>query len=669
MSQDFLHNNLEKLEKLEEITSKKFKHKKIVFIIFAIFFVLLVAGSFTVNAYGGSHKSTSLPGVYIGNISVGGMTRPMLVKFFEEMNEKLANEGIALNFDVNDEKHNVTVYPVVFGSDQYINLVSINAELAAEQVLSYKKSNNNFVQAIAAIEAKTSKPKISLNDIDIDQKRFSELLVEKLGPFETEARDADIKIEQIKPFHYSVVTSSVGVIFNHNTIDKEIINSWSNLILPDLTLVPLVDRPYITESDVKIVADRAEHMLSVGSLDINFEDPQSKQKKIWKIAATDLKEFLEIKKISEDENKNSDNQEKLAIGLKEEGVSKFITEIILPTVEKEAKNAKFEIGSNGKVNEFTGSRPGVTVDQEKMYTALNDAMLQRFWHDEGYADSVQLVVTQTEPKVKTGEVNDLGIKEILGVGYSNFSGSPSNRVKNIRLAVKDKLNGLLIKPGEEFSMINALGPFTLEAGYLPELVIKGDEIKPEIAGGLCQIGSTMFRAAMNSGLEITQRRNHSLVVGYYNDHRNGLPGTDATIYDPAPDFRFRNDTDNYALITTEMNTQTGDLFFTIWGTSNGTKGSYTEPKVIKWIDAGDTKFIETTTLAPGVKKCQGKHNGAQTTFTYIKKLDNGELVERVFESYYRPLPEICLVGVENLSDPVLSETDKKILDADFEIST
>ena len=92
--------------------------------------------------------------------------------------------------------------------------------------------------------------------------------------------------------------------------------------------------------------------------------------------------------------------------------------------------------------------------------------------------------------------------------------------------------------------INRFEPFTIEAGYLPELVIKGDEIKPEIAGGLCQVGTTMFRAAMNSGLKITERQNHSLVVSYYNDLSNGNPGTDATIYDPHPDFRFLNDTGN-----------------------------------------------------------------------------------------------------------------------------
>ena len=177
-------------------------------------------------------------------------------------------------------------------------------------------------------------------------------------------------------------------------------------------------------------------------------------------------------------------------------------------------------------------------------------------------------------------------------------------------------------------------------------MIKGDEIKPEIGGGLCQIGSTLFRAVMNAGLDVTQRRNHSLVVSYYNDHRNGNPGTDATIYDPAPDFRFKNDTGHHILLTTEMYVNSGELYFTFWGTSDGREGYYTEPVVHRWIPTGPEQIIETTDLEPGEKECQSAHQGAETSFTYVKKLPNGETDETVYSSYYRPLPRICLVGVE-----------------------
>ena len=147
----------------------------------------------------------------------------------------------------------------------------------------------------------------------------------------------------------------------------------------------------------------------------------------------------------------------------------------------------------------------------------------------GQADqTIELAVTTTAPSVDVGDVNDLGINEILGVGTSNFSGSPTNRIKNIKNGAR-LLNGTLIKPGETFSLLNTLKPFTTDNGYLPELVIKGDKIQPELGGGLCQIGTTIFRAAMNSGMPIVERRSHSLAVSYYFDPENGNP-------EPTPPF-------------------------------------------------------------------------------------------------------------------------------------
>jgi vancomycin resistance protein YoaR len=208
-----------------------------------------------------------------------------------------------------------------------------------------------------------------------------------------------------------------------------------------------------------------------------------------------------------------------------------------------------------------------------------------------------------------------------------------------------KLHGVLIKPGEIFSTLEHLEPFTLDAGYVPELVIKGTQLKPEIGGGLCQIGTTLFRMAMEGGMPIVERRNHSLVVQYYGDLRNGNPGTDATIFDPWPDFKFTNDTGHHVLIQTDMDEKTGELAFTLWGTSDGREASYSAPTVKRWIPHGETKFIETDKLPPGEQKCQHAFPGAEASFTYTRKLPDGTTEDRVFESYYRPLPEICLVGV------------------------
>ncbi|MFZ2979231.1 MAG: hypothetical protein WA057_06200, partial [Candidatus Magasanikiibacteriota bacterium] len=75
-------------------------------------------------------------------------------------------------------------------------------------------------------------------------------------------------------------------------------------------------------------------------------------------------------------------------------------------------------------------------------------------------------------------------------------------------------------------------------------------------------------------------------------------------------------------------------------------GSYTHPVVSKWIPYGETKNIETTKLEPGKKDCQNAFKGADASFTYTRILANGEKQDKLFESHYRPLQKICLVGVE-----------------------
>lgn len=323
------------------------------------------------------------------------------------------------------------------------------------------------------------------------------------------------------------------------------------------------------------------------------------------------------------------------------------TETVAAPFEQQAINAKFVI-ENGRVKEFVPNTPGYLVDHEATYQNI----LAFFGTEE--QEEIEIVFTQTQPEIAVSEVNDLGIGEKLGVGTSSYRGSPYNRILNITNGVR-LLNGLLIAPDQTFSLLDPLRPFDSANGYYSELVIKGDKIEPEMGGGLCQIGTTTFRAALNTGLPIVERSNHSLVVSYYNDPKNGNPGTDATIYDPAPDLKFTNDTGHYILFQAEMNTQTQQLIFTFWGTSDGRLASYSAPVVSSWISAGERQDIETLDLEPGEEKCQASHIGANASFVYTVQKSDGTVEERIFESHYRPLPEICLIGVEELT-PVIEET-------------
>ena len=143
-------------------------------------------------------------------------------------------------------------------------------------------------------------------------------------------------------------------------------------------------------------------------------------------------------------------------------------------------------------------------------------------------------------------------------------------------------------------------------------------------------------------------------VSYYLE--DGLPGIDATIYVPRPDVRFINDTGHYILIQSRIE---GDyLYFDFWGTKDGRITEKTKPTTWGWIAPPATKYIETTKLAVGTKKCtESAHYGVSASFDYNVTYPDGEVKKTTFTSKYKPWQAVCLIGVEQLSEDTATTTE------------
>ncbi|NCO05251.1 MAG: hypothetical protein GW939_03860 [Candidatus Magasanikbacteria bacterium] len=611
--------------------------------LFGLFFISLLA-------YAKSYDQRTLPGLTVGDVPVGGLERGELKELLQEMVDKLISEGVRFTFrgDIDD----LVMYPILVSESDSLELIETRIDDEVDWLFNYGKDTDIFSRAFIAFRARVDSQSLSLQHVEVDTKRIHDIVTDYLAPYEAKPADAHIVITQVSPVAYILVSSTAGMVFNYDHIISQITSQWSSLRSPVIAIDATYTEPEISDTDIMNgVLDRLGKVFDGGEISFTYTDSRTKQDSEWTISPSDIAEWLTFVRTDDG----------IAFGLDASSTMAYIEEHISSVIDVGPQDARFEINDAGKVVEFQGSRPGIGVNIEQTYKNIQSVIIDRTWHDEGVSVVVPVVVEKVEPSLKTGDANDLGITDVLGVGISNFAGSPRNRIANIRNGVQ-KLNGILVKPGEVFSTIEYTKPYTVEGGYLPELVIKGDEIKPEIGGGLCQIGTTLFRMAMNSGMDITERRNHSLVVSYYNDARNNKPGTDATIYEPAPDFKFKNDTDNYILLQTEMDVNTGELRFTLWGTADGREASYTEPVVHRWIAPGEKKIVETKKLAAGVTECQHAYTGAETSFTYSRTLSDGTKEEEVFSSYYRPLPQICLVGVGE--DGVVGSAAEEIISSE-----
>jgi vancomycin resistance protein YoaR len=245
-----------------------------------------------------------------------------------------------------------------------------------------------------------------------------------------------------------------------------------------------------------------------------------------------------------------------------------------------------------------------------------------------------VVVQRVEAEIGTDSVNDLGILELLGRGVSTYHGSIPSRLHNIALASK-RINGYLVKPGEEFSYNAAIGEISAATGYQAAYVIQNGRTELGDGGGVCQNSTTVFRAALDAGLPISVRRGHSYRVGYY--EQNAKPGLDATVFAPTVDFKFLNDTPAYILVQMMVDEPNRTLTVEIYGTSDGRKAEIKNHVVWDVTPPPPDEYIDDPTLAAGVvRQIDWRAGGAKTKFDYVVTRDGETIYEKSFFTTYRP---------------------------------
>jgi vancomycin resistance protein YoaR len=254
---------------------------------------------------------------------------------------------------------------------------------------------------------------------------------------------------------------------------------------------------------------------------------------------------------------------------------------------------------------------------------------------------IEIPVQETQPDIQVTdpELIAMGIKEVVTIGESDFSDSPSARRHNIAVGLA-KFNGHLIPQGSTFSFVETLGPVNGATGYKRELVIKGDRTIPDYGGGLCQVSSTAYRGIWEYGFPIVQRKNHSFTVNHYFPQ-----GTDATVYPPNVDIKFKNDGPSALLMQTHA---VGDLaFFIYYGTKDERKSNVLGPFIWNRKAAPPDKFEYTTDLAPGAKKKIGERIPGMSALWYrFTKTSNGMVKTEPVYSHYEARPLFYQIGAE-----------------------
>jgi hypothetical protein len=243
---------------------------------------------------------------------------------------------------------------------------------------------------------------------------------------------------------------------------------------------------------------------------------------------------------------------------------------------------------------------------------------------------------------------------LLGEATTSFAASIREREHNIARAT-EMFNGAIVPAGSEFSF-NAMGDYTEANGFVDGYAIVGGRLERVVAGGLCQVSTTLFRAVSNAGLEVTERYGHSFVVNFYEN----ILGFDATVYDPQVDFRWRNDTAGPVFIAASSNVADATVNFQLWGYDDGRTITYDGPHTSNWTQPGPAIWEYDPTLPPGtVQQLVHGRSGVNVTYTRIITMPDGSEERTTYHTAYQPWADFYVYGPGVFTAPAVEPADNE----------
>lgn len=272
---------------------------------------------------------------------------------------------------------------------------------------------------------------------------------------------------------------------------------------------------------------------------------------------------------------------------------------------RKSTNARFA-WNNGSVAILSESIDGFETDASTVIASIKE---HADTSDKREYEMPGKVIAAT---VKSNDLNALGIKELIGSGVSTFNGSSQERATNIKVA-SNLLHGAVVPPGGTFSFLQAMGGIDEDHGFVEGYVIAAERTRRGVGGGVCQVSTTAFRAAFWSGLDISERHQHSYRVGWYEANKEPV-GFDAAVFDPGVDLKFVNNTPGYILIEAPVGAET--LTVNIYGTKVAGEVKLEGPAISNRVPAPPDVYEVDQRLPPGTKKqVETARGGLDTVIT------------------------------------------------------
>lgn len=574
------------LKRIKKLRNSKFAKNQVVQV--SLVFFLFSAISLTL--YNLAFLGRIFPGVYIAGINVGTKTIPEAIELLE--NEIVPPTTLVLKLQ--DKTFEVDLETLDFSYD---------LERSSLSAYGLSRTGNIIYDQYRKLLSPFRRSHLGLR-VNIDQKGLKETLAVIAG---------QVIVEPIYPsasYKNKVVAiekGKAGTTLDTKALSAESLYSLSFAKTNPIFLTTDTIDPTLTDEEADAFRQRAEQLVGKTlSFEFEFQNFVYKENDIFKIL-NPLGDY------------------------KEEAIESLVEEIA-DQINRDPQNPVF-VFEGGRVQEFAPAKEGVLVKVEELKGKIITDLRELEATDTKLA-SINIPVDSSPADLNTKEVNNLGINELLGRGTSRFSGSIASRIYNIGHAA-GKFNGVLVEPGEIFSFNNTLGDVSTYTGYKQAYIIKDGQTVLGDGGGVCQVSTTFFRAVLDAGLPVVERRAHSYRVGYY--EQDSPVGFDATVYSPTTDLKIKNDTPAHILIQTYFEPKTASLTFEIYGTNDGRIATTTKPVVSGITAPPEDLYTDDPNLPAGkIEQIDYKAWGAKASFKYTVERDGEVIQSKTFYSNYQP---------------------------------
>ena len=576
--------------------------------------LLLAASSLLIaqNRYDGK----VYPAVTAGDVSLGGMSQDDARAALQV--EATAREAQTVNFTFESKTWTPTLRDLG---------VSIDLDRTLDEAYSVGREETSRARINKLVGLLSDDSVVPLF-VMVDQAKLNSWFEQVDADLGLKPHDAFLLIDGA---NVSIEPEVEGTVVNRDAVTAIVTKGARDLFIPDGELPVVATIARVRAGDLEVAREDVSAALSK-PIQLTYS------KKVWTLEPEQLGQFI-VQEVDPTEQ----GAEAFSVSVDERELASWLNGLVAADIEKQPVDAKVAWSDKKKSLIATEkSRKGAKLKPLTLAREVIDSL----WNDH---KSINVPVTVLEPDIDSNNLKALGITTKLAVGDSSYVGSNDGRATNIVVGA-GLLNGNLIPPHGTFSFNHAIGVIEVEKGYVEASVIQGERIGRDVGGGICQVSTTVFRAALVAGVPIVEWWPHTYRLGFY-EQDGWAPGFDASILQPnedpfsGGDFRFENPTDSWMLV--ESYTENERVYVIIYGADTGYTVSFTEPQISDPIPPPDQPIeVVDATLAPGtIEQSELAQQGWEVIFDRIvTDKDGNTIIQDTWDTVFSSRPNVWKVS-------------------------